>query len=316
MIPSAAIEIEDLSFSYRNRSALDAVTLAVPRATIFAFLGPNGCGKTTLFRLLSTLLPLQRGVARVLGFDIRSQTMSVRSRLGVVFQSPSLDKKLTVRENIRHQAALYGLSGSPLFQREKEMISRLGLSDVVDERTETLSGGMRRRVELAKSLIHRPDLLLLDEPSTGLDPRARLELWAILQELRDEYQVSIAMTTHLLEEADKADQIAILDRGRLVVSGRPSDLRATVGGDSITIQASDATSLASEIQQQFGVAAVTIDGAVRLEQANGHQLIPRLAEAFSNRILSITLGKPTLEDVFIAKTGHRFQLATEDVTHG
>lgn len=311
---AAAIAIEKLSHSYGRRRALEDLSLEVFRGEIFVFLGPNGGGKTTLFRLLSTLIPLQQGDARILGHDLRRETMRIRARIGVVFQAPSLDKKLTVAENIRHQAALYGLAGRELRRRQDEMLEQLGLTERAHERTETLSGGLRRRVELAKGMIHQPELLLLDEPSTGLDPGARSDLWEYLHRLRDAFGVTVVLTTHLLEEADKADRIAILNRGSLVALDAPDALRATVGGDSITIETSDPQSLTAAVNDRFQAGATVVDGHVRLEQADGHQWIARLVEAFPGRIEAIRLGKPTLEDVFIERTGHRFWRGREEAT--
>jgi ABC-2 type transport system ATP-binding protein len=312
MNASAAIAISQLSHSYGRRQAIRELTLEVARGEVFAFLGPNGSGKTTLFRVLSTLIPAQCGQVRILGYDLQRETQQIRTRIGVVFQAPSLDKKLTVAENVRHQAALYGLSGAELRKRQQELLEQLGLTERSRERTETLSGGLRRRVELAKGMIHQPQLLLLDEPSTGLDPGARSDLWEYLHRLREQWGVTIVLTTHLLEEADKADRIAIMNEGELVALDTPDKLRATVGGDSITIETADAQPLADAIAQRFEVAAAVVDGNVRLEQADGHQWIARLVEAFPGRIQSIRLGKPTLEDVFIERTGHRFWREREE----
>lgn len=303
---TAAIEISGLEHYYGSRRALAGLNLRIEPGEIFVFLGPNGGGKTTLFRLLSTLLPIQQGRVSVLGFDLRTQMQAVRQRLGVVFQAPSLDKKLTVAENLMHQGHLYGLSGRVLREREDEMLRRLALTDRRNEMVEKLSGGLRRRVELAKGMLHRPRLLLLDEPSTGLDPGARSDLWDYLQQIRRDDGVTVVLTTHLLEEADKADRIAILNQGSLVALDTPEALRATVGGDSITIQTEDPDSMVRGIESRFGVAASVLSGAVRLEQPDGHQWIARLVEAFPGQIQAITLGKPTLEDVFIERTGHRF----------
>ncbi len=179
---------------------------------------------------------MQQGQVEVLGFDVARQTAEVRQRIGVVFQAPSLDKKLTVAENLRHQGHLYGMSGAALRRRQDEMLARLGLSDRRGELVETLSGGMRRRVELAKGMLHAPELLLLDEPSTGLDPGARSDLWDYLQQVRAEDGVTVVLTTHLLEEADKADRLAILNAGSLVALDTPDALRAGVGGDSLVIE--------------------------------------------------------------------------------
>ncbi len=311
MSTPAAIEIEGLVHHYGSRTAIDHLDLTIAPGEIFAFLGPNGGGKTTLFRLLSTLIPLEQGRVQILSFDLDRQRQEIRERIGVVFQAPSLDKKLTVAENLRHQGHLYGLIGRELAVRQDEMLARLGLADRAGERTETLSGGLRRRVELAKGMIHRPRLLLLDEPSTGLDPGARSDLWNYLREIRAQAGVTVVLTTHLLEEAERADRIAILSAGKLVALGQPEQLRSTVGGDSITIATSDAPQLARSIQERFGCAASVLDGRVRLEQADGHAWIARLVEAFPGQIDSLTLGKPTLEDVFIDRTGHRFWQADQ-----
>jgi ABC-2 type transport system ATP-binding protein len=307
-----AIEVSGLSHYYGMRQALADLSLTVGRGEIFALLGPNGGGKTTLFRILSTLIPRQSGEASLLGLQLGQDTQAIRASIGVVFQAPSLDKKLTVAESIRCQAALYGLFGRDLRVRQDELLAQLGLTERAHERTETLSGGLRRRVELAKGMIHRPELLLLDEPSTGLDPGARADLWEYLERLRTDRGVTVVLTTHLLEEADKADRIAILNEGRLVALGSPDALRSRVGGDSISIETDDAAWLAAEIGERYGIPARVVEGEVRLEQSQGHEWIARLVEAFPGRIASIRLGKPTLEDVFIAQTGHRFWRAREE----
>ena len=312
---SEAIRVTGLVHHYGSRRALDGVDLSIGRGELFAILGPNGGGKTTLFRLLSTLIPLEQGSISVFGRDVVRQAAEVRRLLGVVFQAPSLDKKLTVAENLRYQGPLYGLSGARLREASDAMLARLGLTDRAGDLVETLSGGLRRRVELAKGLMHRPPVVILDEPSTGLDPGARSDLWSYLRQIRDEDGVTVVLTTHLLEEADKVDRLAILDRGRLVALDTPERLRATVGGDSIMIEADDAAELARAIGQRFGVATAVVDGRVRLELAKGHEWIARLVEAFPGRVRSLTLGQPTLEDVFIARTGHRFW-QTAEVEHG
>ncbi|HEX4000778.1 MAG TPA: ATP-binding cassette domain-containing protein [Pirellulales bacterium] len=316
MISTAAIEIAELEHFYGERRALAGLSLRIEPGEIFVFLGPNGGGKTTLFRLLSTLLPIQRGRVSVLGFDLQTQMQAVRQRLGVVFQAPSLDKKLSVAENLMHQGHLYGLSGRRLRERQDEMLGRLALTDRRNEMVEKLSGGLRRRVELAKGMLHHPRLLLLDEPSTGLDPGARSDLWDYLEQIRREDGVTVVLTTHLLEEADKADRIAILNEGSLVALDTPEALRATVGGDSITIQTEDPEAMVRGIESRFGCVAGVVSGSVRLEQADGHQWIARLVEAFPGQIQAITLGKPTLEDVFIERTGHRFWREREEVSVG
>ncbi|MDZ4819930.1 MAG: ABC transporter ATP-binding protein [Planctomycetota bacterium] len=306
MPPSIAIRFQNVRHQYGERTALVDFSLDVAAQEIFALLGPNGSGKTTLFRLLSTLIPIQQGSIEILGDRLPENLQQVRSKIGVVFQSPSLDKQLSVLENLQCQGELYGLHGKPLLTRINELLVQFGLADRQRERVDKLSGGLRRRVEIAKGLLHRPSLLILDEPSTGLDPLARAEMWNYLEQIRASEGTTVILTTHLLEEADKADRIAILHRGSLVALGTANELRATVAGDSIVIQTQDAIALAAAIQQRFNLAAEVIGRTVRLEQADGHRYVPQLIEAFPNQIDSITVGKPTLEDVFIDRTGDRF----------
>ncbi len=303
---TAMVEVSGVTYRYGERTALDDLSLSVAEAEVFALLGPNGSGKTTLFRLLSTLIPPQAGQVRMVGADLAQAVHAVRRQLGVVFQAASVDRKLSVDENLRHHGRLYGLTGRRLKGRCDEMLETLGLTDRRRDGVETLSGGLRRRVELAKALLPGPRLLLMDEPSTGLDPGARRDLWNYLGALRERTGVTIVLTTHLLDEADRADRLAILNEGRLVALGTPDELQASVGGDSITIETEDPTKLAAEIQVRFNLPVHTFDHTVRFEQAGGHEWIARLVEAFPAQITAITLGKPTLEDVFIARTGRRF----------
>ena len=308
----AAVTIAGLAHSYGSRQAIAPLDLRIDSGHIFSILGPNGGGKTTLFRVLSTLIPLQRGKVQVFGFDLARQQAEIRALIGVVFQAPSLDRKLTVSENIAQHAALYGLFGAEFRRRRDELLEQFGLRDRAGESVERLSGGLRRRTELAKGLIHRPRLLLLDEPSTGLDPAARNDLRQHLAALRDNADVTVVLTTHYLEEADAADRVAILHEGRLVALGRPDDLRAEVGGDAITIETGDAPAVAAHVREVFALEARVIDNAVRIEAAEGHLWVARLAEGLKGRFSSIRLGKPTLEDVFIARTGHRFWAGDSD----
>lgn len=302
----SALNVCNVTFRYGERRALDELSLSVNAGEIFAVLGPNGGGKTTLFRLLSTLIPLQSGEIEIFGQSVRDQAAAVRQAIGVVFQAPSIDKKLTVAENLRHQGWLYGLTGKQLASRQDELLAQLGLTDRAADRVETLSGGLRRRVEIAKSLLHRPRLLLMDEPSTGLDPAARLDLWRYLRQASTEQGMTIALTTHLLEEAEKADRLAILDHGRLVALDTPSQLRADVGGDVITITADDPQPLADSLRERFQLDPQVLAGQILIRHARAAELLGQLAAAYAEQIRSISLGKPTLEDVFVARTGHRF----------
>lgn len=303
---SPAIRIEDLRHNYGNRAALKGVSFDVKPGEIFGLLGPNGSGKTTLFRILSTLMLPTSGRAMIAGFDAAGQPDEVRRRIGVVFQSQSIDVKLTAAENLWHQGHLYGLRGKLLHERIHEMLQRVGLAERSKEKVETFSGGMQRRVELAKGLIHRPGVLLLDEPTTGLDPGARRDLWQYLNELRLQERVSVIITTHLMEEAERCDRLAILNLGEVVALGTPAELRSQIGGDVIVLEAVQPASLAARIEQKFNIAATVLDDKVRMEREEGHRFITDVVEAFPGEIQSISVSKPTLEDVFIDRTGHRF----------
>jgi ABC-2 type transport system ATP-binding protein len=301
-----AVEIANLSFSYGERTALSDLNFSIARGEIFGLLGPNGGGKTTLFKLISTLVPLQQGDARILGFDLRSDTIALRRRLGVVFQHPSVDGKLTVAENLAHQGRLYGISGPRLRTRAAAMLEQLGLSGRAGDLVETLSGGLKRRVELAKSLLHEPELLVLDEPSTGLDPTARREFLTYLTELRDRQGVTIVLTTHHMEEAERCDRIGVLHQGRLAAIAPPAELKSRVGGDVVAIHAREPEDLQRKIAARMQVTSVLVDGTLRVERPRGHEFVRDVIDAFGDEIESVTFGKPTLEDVFVHLTGQRF----------
>lgn len=305
-----AVEAQGVEYAYRTRKtglrkALDGLSFRVAAGEIFGFLGPNGGGKTTLFRILATLARPQGGTVRVFGTDLGSEAPAVRRRLGVVFQNPSLDIHLTVRENLLHQGHLYGLGGRDLAGRIDAALERFGLSERESQRALELSGGLRRRVEIAKALLHGPRLLLLDEPSTGLDPGARRDLWSTLEELRRE-GVTVLLTTHFMEEGDRCDRLALIDRGILVGEGSPAAMKEEIGGDVITLSGPDLEALARDLGTRFPDLVPEIrDGAVRLERERGHELVARLIEALPGRVDSVTVARPTLEDVFLHRTGRR-----------
>ncbi len=300
------ISVRDLVHRYQDRTALNGVSFDVRPAELFGLLGPNGSGKTTLFRILSTLMVPTSGSATIAGFDAIRQPGALRRHIGVVFQAQSVDPKLTAYENLWHQGHLYGLRGKELKERITEILTRVGLLDRRDDLVETFSGGMQRRIELAKGLLHHPEVLLLDEPTTGLDPGARRDLWQYLQILRDQEHVSVIVTTHLMEEAERCDRLAILNQGNLVALGTPDALTREIGGDVILFETQDPQSLADRIRTKFHVEATVMDNKVRLEIENGHRFVPDVVEAFPGEIQSLSVSKPTLEDVFIRRTGHRF----------
>jgi ABC-2 type transport system ATP-binding protein len=300
----SVVEVENLGHRYGTHRALADVSFTVQEAEIFALLGPNGGGKTTLFRILSTLFPPTEGTARIFGADVGTEAPEVRRHIGVVFQNPSLDNKLTVRENLTHQGHLYGMRGAGLRTRIAEMMDHLRVTDRADHLVQTLSGGLQRRVELAKGLLHRPRLLILDEPSVGLDPGARIDLWQYLERLRDEQNVTILVTTHLIDEADRSSHVLILDKGSMVGFGEPDALKRDIGGDIIAVTSSNNESLRNQVKEKFDIDAVALNGSLRIERVDGHKFIATLIESFPGMIDSVTLAKPTLEDVFIARTGH------------
>jgi ABC-2 type transport system ATP-binding protein len=299
------VEVENLTHYYGERKALSDVSFQVEEAEIFGLLGPNGGGKTTLFRILSTLFLPTEGTARIFGLDIRKDSSQVRRQIGVVFQNPSLDVKLTVRENLVHQGHLYSLQGGALRSRVDGMMDRLRITDRASSLVETLSGGLRRRVELAKGMLHQPRLLILDEPSVGLDPGARHDLWQYLEELKHSEGVTILATTHLIDEGDRCDHVLILNQGLVVGSGTPKSLKQQIGGDIIALTSKDPDALSRNIAEAFDLKPSVLNGTVRIEKTSGHEFIARLIEAFPGTIDSVTLAKPTLEDVFIDRTGHR-----------
>jgi ABC-2 type transport system ATP-binding protein len=298
--------VDDLRHLYGSRQALAGVTFRVSRGEIFGFLGPNGGGKTTLFKILSTLMAPTGGAVRILGRDLGRESHAIRMGLGVVFQRASLDPKLTVAENLRHHGHLYGLRGSALRSRAEGMLARLGLADRAADLVETLSGGLQRRAELAKGLLHGPDLLLLDEPTAGLDPGARRDFMAYLHGLRAEDGVTVLLATHFIEEAERCDRVGILHRGQLVATGTPGELRGRIGGDVVVVRAKDPEGVRKKIQDRYGAEPALVEGALRLERPRGHEFAREIVEAFPGEIEGVTFGKPTLEDVFIHLTGHRF----------
>jgi len=304
-VSSPALEVDSLRHRYGEREALRGISFAVPAGQIFGLLGPNGGGKTTLFRIVSTIMLPTAGTVRVGGDDVKSRPDGVRRRLGVVFQSPALDIRLTVEENLKHQGHLYGLRGRALSGRIAGALERVGLVDRARDLVQTLSGGLQRRAELAKALLHLPAVLVLDEPTAGLDPGARRDVWRHLEALRDRDGTTIVLTTHLMDEAARCDRVGIIHEGRLVALDAPQALTASIGADVIVIATPDPTGLAARVRERFGVSGDVVDEHLRLERDRAHAFVPQLVEAFPGEIDAVTFGKPTLEDVFLHHTGRR-----------
>ena len=301
-----ALEVEGLRRSFGERAALAGVSFQVSQGETFALLGPNGGGKTTLFRILATLLRADGGSARVFGLSLAESPAEARRRLGVVFQQPGIDPKLTCLENLIHHGRLFGMRGAALRAAAAAQLDRFGLATRAGELAETLSGGMQRRLELAKALLPGPDLLLLDEPTAGLDPAARLDFGAELERLRRERGTTVVLTTHLMEEAERCDRVGILHEGRLVALGSPEELKGSVGEAVILIQTGDPATLREKLRERFGWESLLLDGGLRVERPGAHALLPQVIDAFGEEVRSVTFGRPTLEDVFVRRTGRRF----------
>ncbi|MBK8269676.1 MAG: ATP-binding cassette domain-containing protein [Planctomycetes bacterium] len=299
------VNVDNIRHLYGSHVALDGISFEVPAGECFGLLGPNGSGKSTLFKILTTLLPPSSGSAFVAGHNVVTQRSDVRSRIGVVFQSPSLDIHLTVRENLVHGGRLYGLSSEDLRRRVSAVTQALNIDDRANALVKTLSGGLKRRVELAKCMLHEPALLILDEPCNGLDPVARVEFWQYLTRYGNR-GVTLLLTTHDMDEADQCDRLALFDRGKLVALGMPDELKQRVSADCITIVADDAALVAGELEANFKMTVRVIDGVIRAESREAATIMPQLFARFGSRIRSITLSKPTLGDVFMHETGHRF----------
>jgi ABC-2 type transport system ATP-binding protein len=300
------LEVNNLTYQYGSKTALDGLSFSVEKGEIFGFLGPNGGGKTTTFKVLSTLFACRPGQVKMFGMDLAKDLIAIRRKMGIVFQLPALDKMLKVRENLAHQGHLYGLSGKELERRIDRDLERLNLKDRSNDRVKTLSGGLQRRVELAKALINDPELMILDEPSTGLDPSARKDFWGHLETLRKSQGMTVLVTTHYLEEADRCDRLLILDRGKKVALGGPEELKAEIGGEVLRVKTRDPEAMAQAIAARLKVKTLLIGGLIQIEQAQAYHLVAPLLEAFPKEVISLTLGLPTLEDVFIHKTGRRF----------
>ena len=301
----SAVSTKGLVKKFGAHTVLPGLDLEIAAGELFALLGPNGSGKTTLFRILTTLISPDGGSACVGGSDVVREPASVRAKIGVVFQSPSLDKKLTVRENLRYGGALYGMHGAPLRQRILELAASLRLEEKLDELVETLSGGQQRRVEIAKCLLTRPGILLLDEPSTGLDPSARMDLWALIGNLRATHGMTVVFTSHLMDESARADRVGILSAGRLARVESPADLLAAAGPEILRVATSDVPGVVDFLRSKCGLDPRSLEGEVRASATGAHAVAARLTAERPEAIVSTTISKPTLEDVFLFQTGQR-----------
>jgi ABC-2 type transport system ATP-binding protein len=317
-----AIEASNLRKAYPGGVlALDALSFVVEAGTIFGLLGPNGAGKSTTIKMLTTLSRADSGEARVAGLDVVRAAERVRRSIGVVGQKHGLDPESTGRENLEMQAEIYGLTGATRRERVAQLLERFGLAEAAGRIAKTYSGGMQRRLDVALGLVHQPKVLFLDEPTTGLDPEARVELWREIERLAGEEEMTILLTTHYLEEADRlAARLAIVDRGRIVAEGTPDELKSELRGDTIQVELLESANgdATATLAQAAGVSELSVDGRLlRARVDNGAAAIPLLITALEHaglRVASATLARPSLDDVYLRHAGRSFQQADTDTT--
>ncbi len=298
-----AIEVVDLVKSYGELDAVRGVSFTVPPGEVFGFLGPNGAGKSTTINVLCTLALPTSGTARVSGFDVVAQRDAVRRHIGLVFQDPTLDNHLTAEQNLRFHAELYDIDPGAIGARIEQMLEMVDLADRRHQPVMTFSGGMRRRLEIARGLMHSPRVLFLDEPTIGLDPQTRSSIWRYIRALQESEGTTIFMTTHYMDEAEICDRIAIMDRGEIVVVDTPAALKAGVGADRIVLGTTDDEAALDALRDRFGIEAMVSEGEVTFHVESGEAFVPRLFAELDVAITSVAVSRPTLDDVFMRYTG-------------
>ena len=301
--PPAAIQVRGLTKTYGEVRAVRGIDLDVAAGETFGFLGPNGAGKSTTIGMLCTLVTPTSGAARVAGHDVRAERDSVRRNIGLVFQDPTLDGYLSAEANLRLHAELYGVPRRTVNDRMRQMLDMVGLWDRRGSKVSTFSGGMKRRLEIARGLLHSPAVLFLDEPTIGLDPQTRSSIWSYIRELREAEGTTIFMTTHYMDEAEFCDRIAIMDHGGIVALGTPEQLKASVGTDRVQIRTDDDSAAIARLAERFDVAGRIVEGCVTFSVPAGEQFVPRLFAELGVPIRSVSVARPTLDDVFMKYTG-------------
>ena len=309
-----AVSVRDLVKNYGEVRAVRGVNFEVAMGEVFGFLGPNGAGKTTTINMLCTLAKPTSGAAQVAGHDVVRERDNVRRNIGLVFQDPTLDGYLTAAQNLKLHAELYGVQSDLVKPRMRQVMEMVGLWERKDSVVGTFSGGMRRRLEIARGLMHSPRVLFLDEPTIGLDPQTRRSIWSYIRELKEREEITIFMTTHYMDEAEWCDRIAIMDHGEIVALDSPDALKAGVGTDRVTIHTDDNDSAIAALDRQFGVEAKMSEGAVVFGVPAGEEFVPRLFAEFEMPIRSVSVSRPTLDDVFMSYTGTTIRDAETDNT--
>jgi ABC-2 type transport system ATP-binding protein len=298
-----AIAVKDLRKSFGELEAVRGVSFEVASGEVFGFLGPNGAGKTTTINMLCTLARPSAGSATVAGHDVVSERDDVRRHIGLVFQDPTLDGYLTAAQNLRMHAELYGVERAAVEPRMRQVLEMVGLWERREGQVLTFSGGMRRRLEIARGLMHSPRVLFLDEPTIGLDPQTRSSIWGYIRQLQESEEITIFMTTHYMDEAEFCGRIAIMDHGEIVALDSPQALKEAVAADRIRIETEDDGAAIEAIGERFGLAATISEGAVSFAVPSGEEFVPRLFAELGVSIRSVSLSRPTLDDVFMAHTG-------------
>ncbi|MBU7048300.1 MAG: ATP-binding cassette domain-containing protein [Theionarchaea archaeon] len=301
------ITADNLCKHFNGIKAVDGVSFSVKKGEIFGFLGPNGAGKTTTINILCTLLRPTSGTATINGYDILKDPHNVRRSIGLIFQEPSLDDRLTAEENLDFHGMIYDIPKDVREERKEELLKMVELWDRKKDQVKTYSGGMKRRLEIARGLLHHPRLLFLDEPTLGLDPQTRNHIWTYIHKLRNEQGITIFMTTHYMDEAENCDRIGIIDYGKIVAMDTPDDLKRMVGGDIITLKTTDDEKAEREIGERYKIQVRRDEKGIHLEIENSEEFIPEFISSFSTRINSINLRRPTLDDVFMKLTGHEIR---------
>jgi ABC-2 type transport system ATP-binding protein len=302
-----AVLVEELTKRYGEFTAVDGISFEVPRGEIFGFLGPNGAGKTTTISMLCTLLRPTSGRALIAGHDVARDPDGVRREIGIVFQDTTLDDRLTARENLTFHGEVYGMARRDIAERSADVLQRVGLTDRADDRVLAFSGGMKRRLEIARGLMHSPTALFLDEPTVGLDPQSRRGLWGYAQSLRDAEGVTIFLTTHYMDEAEACDRIAIIDNGQIVALDTPTGLKGRLGGDVVTVSAENNEALAGEIKERFEIDTRPENDGLEFRVEHGDQFVPMLFSRLTTPIQTVSVRRPTLDDVFVELTGHQIR---------
>lgn len=297
------IEVKELSRKFGKLTAVDKVSFQVAGGEIFGFLGPNGAGKTTTISMLCTLLKPSGGEAMICGYDVLRQRDRVRRCIGLVFQDPTLDEYLTAEQNLRFHAYAYNLPRELRERRISEVLALVDLSDRRKHKVRTFSGGMKRRLEIARGLLHNPEVLFLDEPTLGLDPQTRRTIWDFVSRLRKQENLTIFLTTHYMDEAENCDRISVIDNGQVIALDTPDKLKDSLGGDVVTLTAEDNYSAANELKEKFSVSPEIQNSHITFSVPHGEMFLPKLMQNFKSPLISIGVHRPTLDDVFLKLTG-------------